>query len=94
MKYIQQEDYEYIIKKYHDENAVQSSLDGVHRGAHIFNRFIRRDDIFDESTDIIFWQSGLSKCKIVTIRDPLARSGKKWYFIHFGKGRMRETRAY
>ena len=52
MKYIQQEDYEYIINKYHDENAVQSSLDGVHRGAHIFNRFIRRDDIFDESTGL------------------------------------------
>ena len=50
MKYINNTDYEYIMKKYHDRSKKTESFDSVHRGAQIFNRFIRNDDIFDEVT--------------------------------------------
>ena len=50
MKYIKTADFDYIMNKYHDQNQVIESFDSVHRGANIFNRFIRNDRIFDEST--------------------------------------------
>lgn len=50
MEYIKNTDYDYIMNKYHDQTKVIDSFDSSHRGAKIFNRFIRHDDIFDEST--------------------------------------------
>lgn len=44
--------FDYIKGKYHDENATKESFDSTHRGTHIFKRFTRRDDIFDESTGL------------------------------------------
>ena len=52
MKYINTADFDYIMNKYHDQNQVIDSFDSVHRGAHIFNRFIRNDKIFDDSTGL------------------------------------------
>ena len=47
MEYVKERDYEYIMAKYHDEEAVLASIDPQHRGARIFNRYIRQDRIFD-----------------------------------------------
>ncbi|MBQ8526712.1 MAG: hypothetical protein IJ460_08365 [Clostridia bacterium] len=53
MEYIKNTDYDYIMNKYHDQKEKSESFDSVHRGAHIFNRFIRHDEIFDESTGML-----------------------------------------
>ena len=50
MEYIRPEDLDYIMNKYHSQEKLNESFDSVHRGAHIFDRFIRRDEIFSPDT--------------------------------------------
>ena len=50
MEYIKKADHDYIMNKYRDQSKPIDSFDSTHRGAKIFNRFIRHDEIFDEST--------------------------------------------
>ncbi len=49
MKYIKPGDYEYIMNKYHDPKKLAES-GNVAYGMGVFNRFIRRDDIFSPDT--------------------------------------------
>ena len=50
MAYLTHEEYEYVMNKYRDYKNPTDSVDPVHRGAKIYNRFIRRDEIFDAAT--------------------------------------------
>ena len=52
MYLIKSVDYDYIVGKYHDERALRESVDATHRGTRIFNRFVRRDELFDADTGL------------------------------------------
>lgn len=52
MEYINSASYEYVMNKYRDQSTAIDSFDSVHRGAHIYNRFVRNDKIFSEDTGL------------------------------------------